>query len=153
MLLISKYNKGTRLLLCVIDVFSKYAWVVLLKDGKGITTTKAFEKALHKSRRKPNKLWGDNGSGFYNRSMKSCLQGNDIEMHSAHKKEKSVVAERFIRTLKNKVYKYLTLISKKVHNEILDNVVNQFFAYVYTPKWSEKVFVIKKVKTLYHGHM
>ena len=102
MLLISKYNKGTRLLLCVIDDFSKYAWVFLLKYGKGITTTKAFQKALHKSRRKPNKLWGDKGSGFYNRSMKSCLQGNDIEMYSAYKKEKSVVAERFIRTLKIK---------------------------------------------------
>ena len=84
--------------------------------------------------------------------MKSCLQGNDIEMYLAHKKEKSVVAERFIRTLKNKICKYLTLISKKVYNEKLDNIVNQFFANAYTPKSSEEVFVIKKVKTLYHGH-
>ena len=55
--LISKFNKGFRFLLCVIDIFSKYAWVILLKDKKGITITNAFQKILKESNRKPNKIW------------------------------------------------------------------------------------------------
>ena len=68
---------------------------------------------------KPNKIWLDKGSEFYNRSMKYWLQDNDIKMYSAHNKEKLVAADRFIRTLKNKTYKYMTSISKKrVYQEI-----------------------------------
>ena len=66
MQLISKFNKGFRFLLCVIDIFSKYAWVVPLKDKKGITITDAFQKMLKESARKPNKTWVDKGSKFYN---------------------------------------------------------------------------------------
>ena len=69
--LISKFNKGIRFLLCVINIFSKYAWVIPLKDKKGITVTNAFQKNLSESNRKPNKKWLDKGSEFYNRSMKS----------------------------------------------------------------------------------
>ena len=57
MQLISKLNKGIKNLLCVIDLFSKYAWVVLLKDKKGATITNAFQKILNSSKRKPNKIW------------------------------------------------------------------------------------------------
>ena len=64
MQLISKFNKGFRFLLCVIDIFSKYAWVVPLKDKKGITITNAFQKILKESNRKPNKIWVDKGSEF-----------------------------------------------------------------------------------------
>ena len=66
MQLLSKYNKGIRFLLCVIDIFSKYAWVVPLKDKKGISIVKAFESILKQSNRKPNKIWVDQGSEFYN---------------------------------------------------------------------------------------
>ena len=59
MQLINKFNKGFRFLLCVIDIFSKYAWVVPLKDKKGITITNAFQKILKESNRKPNKIWVD----------------------------------------------------------------------------------------------
>ena len=62
MQLISKFNKGFRFLLCVIDIFSKCAWVVPLKDKKGISIVNAFQKKLDKSGRKPNKLWVDKGS-------------------------------------------------------------------------------------------
>ena len=65
MQLISKFNKGYRFLLCVIDIFSKYAWVVPLKDKKGITITNAFQNILDGSNRKPNKIWVDKGSEFY----------------------------------------------------------------------------------------
>ena len=88
--LISKFNKGFKLLLCVIDVYSKYAWVILLKDEKGITITNPFQKLLDKSNRKQNKIWADKGSEFYNRSMKSFLQNNNIEMYSTHNQGKSV---------------------------------------------------------------
>ena len=62
MQLISKFNKGFRFLLCVIDIYSKYAWVVPLKGRKGISTVNAFQSILKKSKRKPNKIWVDKGS-------------------------------------------------------------------------------------------
>ena len=71
MQLISKFNKGFWFLLCVIDIYSKYSWVIPLNNQKCITITNAFQKILDESNRKPNKIWVDKGSGFYNRSMKS----------------------------------------------------------------------------------
>ena len=69
MQLISKFNKGFRFLLCIIDIFSKYAWVVPLKDKKGVSIVNAFQKILNDSARKPNKIWVDKGSEFYNNSF------------------------------------------------------------------------------------
>ena len=69
MQLISKFNKGFRFLLCVIDVFSKYAWVVPLKVKKGVSIVNAFQKILDDSNRKPNKIWVDKGSEFYDDSF------------------------------------------------------------------------------------
>ena len=100
MQLISKFNGGFGFLLCIIDTFSKYASVVPLKDKKGISIVNAFQKILKESERKPNKIWVDKGSEFYNNSFKKWLKDNDIEMHSIHNEGKSVVAERFIKTLK-----------------------------------------------------
>ena len=102
MQLISKFNKCFRFLLCVIDIYSKCAGVIPLKDEKGITITNAFQKILDESNRKPNKIWVDKGSVFYSRSVKSWQEKNNIEMCSTHNEGKSVVAERFIRTLKKK---------------------------------------------------
>ena len=69
MQLISKFNKGFRLLLCVIDIFTKYAWVVPLKDKKGISIVNALQKILEESDRNPNKICVDKGSEFYNNSF------------------------------------------------------------------------------------
>ena len=110
MQLISKFNKGFRFLLCVIDIFSKYAWFAPLKDKKGVIIVNAFQSILKKSNRKPNKTWVDKGSEFYNSSFKKWLQDNDIVMYSTYNEGKSVVAERFIRTLKKKIYKYTSSI-------------------------------------------
>ena len=87
----------------VIDimVISIYAQVVPLKDKKGVTTVNAFQKKLD-SNRKPNKIWVDKGIVFYSRSMKSWLEKNNTEMYSTYNEGKSVVAEKFIRTLKTK---------------------------------------------------
>ena len=98
--LISKFNKELKLLLCVIDIVNKYAWVIPLKDKTGISIVNAFQKILKESGRRPNKIWVNNGSEFYNNSSKKWLKDNDIEMYSIHNEGKLVVAERFIKTLK-----------------------------------------------------
>ena len=100
--------------------------VVPLKDKKGITITNAFQIVLNDSKRKPNKIWVDKGSGFHNRLMKSWLQDNNIETYSAYNEEKSVVAARFIRTLKKKIYKYMISISKTVYIGKLDIMDNKY---------------------------
>ena len=81
MQLLSKYNKGIRFLLCVIDSFSKYAWVLPLKDKKGGSIFTAFQSILKQSNRKTNKIWVDKGSEFYNTSFKKWLQDNDTVMY------------------------------------------------------------------------
>ena len=126
MQLISKFNKRLRLLLCVIDIFRKYAWVVSLKDKKGISIVNSFQKILNKSGRKPNKIWVDRASEFYNNSFIKWLKNYDIQMHSIHNEGKSVVAERFMRTLKIKIYKYMTAISKNVYINKLYDIVNEY---------------------------
>ena len=126
MQLLSKYIKGIRFLLCVIDIFSKYAWVVPLKNKKGISIVKAFQIILKQSNRKPNKIWVDKGSEFYNASFKKWLQDNDIVMYSTNNEGKSVFGERFVRTLKSKIYKHMTSISKNVYIDKLDDIVNEY---------------------------
>ena len=81
MQLISKFNKGIRFLLCVIDIYSKCAWVVPLKDKKGVTIVRAFQNIINGSMRKPNKIWVDKVSEFHGRSIKLWLKDNDIEIY------------------------------------------------------------------------
>ena len=81
-----------------------------LKDKKGVIIVNEFQSILKKSNKKPNKIWADKGSEFYNNSFKKWLQGNDIATYSTNNEGKSIVAERFITTLKNKIYKHMTLI-------------------------------------------
>ena len=107
----------------VFDIYSKCARVVSLKDNKGIVITNAFQNVLNGSEYKPNKIWVDKDSQFYNRSRKSWLQDNDIQMYSRHDEGNPMVAERFIRTLKIKVYKYMTLISKNVYIDKLNDMI------------------------------
>ena len=120
---LSKYNKGIKYLLCAIDLFSKYAWVIPLKDKKGTSIVNAFQKIISKGR-KPNKIWVDQGGEFYNNLFKRFLKINNIEMYSTYNEGKSVVAERFIRTLKSKIFKHMTAISKNVYFDVLDDIVS-----------------------------
>ena len=90
---------------------------------RAVSIVNAFEKILNASARKSNKIWVDKGSEFYNNSFKKWLKDNDIEMYSIHNEGKSVVAERFIRTLKTKINKYMTSISKNVYINKLDDIV------------------------------
>ena len=97
-----------------------------LKDKKSITITNAFQRFVKVSNRKPRKILVEKGIKFYNRSMKSWLEKIDIVMYSTYNEPKSVVAERFIRTLNNKIYKHMTSISKNVCNDKLDHTVIEY---------------------------
>ena len=104
-------------------MYSKYAFVILLKDKKGISILNAFDKIIKQYNRKPNKIWVDQGREFYNNVF---LSDNDIIKYSTYNEGKSVVAERFIRTLKNKLYKHMTATGKNVYYDVLDGVVNKY---------------------------
>ena len=110
---LSKYNTGNKYLWCAIDFFSKHACLVPLKDKKGTSIVNAFQKIISKWR-KPNKIWFDKGSEFYNNSFKYFLKISNTEMDSTYSEGKSVVAVGFIRTMKNKIFKHMTAISKNI---------------------------------------
>ena len=107
-----------------IDLFSKYAFVVPLKDKKGSTIVDAFQSNLNNSKRESNKIWVDQGSEFYSNHFKKWLKDNDT--YSAHNEGKSAVAERFIRTLKSKIYKHMKAISKNVYFDVLNDIVDKY---------------------------
>ena len=104
-------NKRIKYLLHAIDLFSKYAWAVPLKDKRGIAIVNAFQKIISKGRW-PNKIRIDKGGKFYNKLFKRFLKKSNTEMYSTYKERKSVVAEWFIRTPKNKIFKHMAAISK-----------------------------------------
>ena len=116
---------GNKYLLCAIDLFSKYAWVAPLKVKRGISIVNAFQK-ITSERRKPNEIGLDQGGEFYNKLYKRFFKINGIEIYSTYNKGKFVVAEGFIRTLKNKVFKHMTGVSKIVYFDVLDNIVNKY---------------------------
>ena len=107
-------------------IFKANMLELFLKDKKGVSIVNAFQSISKKSNRKPNKIWVDKGSEFYNRSMKSWLEKNDIETYATHNEGESVVAERFIWTIKNKIYKHMTSISKNVYIDKVDDIVHKY---------------------------
>ena len=107
-------------------MFSRYAFVILLKSKTGSTVADAFEEILNKTGKKPNKIWVDQGKEFYNKDMSRWLVDNGIGIYSTYNKGKSVIAERFIRTLKNKLYKHMTAVSSDVYYDVLDDIVDKY---------------------------
>ena len=97
-----------------------------MKNKKGVIIVNTFLKILDDSKRKTNKTWVDKSGEFYNNSFEKWLQDNNIAMYLTHNVGKSVVAERFIRAIKNKVYKYMTSVSKNVYSDKLDDIVNEY---------------------------
>ena len=120
---LSRKSKGIEYLKYL---YSKYAFVIPLKDKKGVSIVSVFNKIIKQSNRKPNKIWVDQGGEFYNNVFKKWLSDNDIIMYSTYNEGKSVLAERFIRTLKNKLYKHMAATGKNVYYDVLDNVVNKY---------------------------
>ena len=103
----------------------KYAQVVPLKDKRRITIVNVFQKIISKGR-KPNRIWVDQGGEFYNWLFNRFLKINSIEIYSTYNEGKSIVAERFIRTLKNKISKHMTTVSKNIYFDVLDDIVNKY---------------------------
>ena len=143
---LSKYNKGIKYLLYAIDIFSKYTWAVHLKDKKGTSIVNAFQKIISEGR-KPNKVWIGQDGEFYNNLF---LKINNTEMYSTYYEEKSVIAERFIRMLKSKIFKQMRIVSKNVYFDVLDDIADKYkniFAEEYMTNFgSEEVFIISKIK-------
>ena len=96
------------------------------KQKKEITIVNAFQNILGSSNRKPRKIWVDQGDEFYNYLSKRFLKNNSIEMYSTYNEEKFAVGERFIRTLKNKIFKHMTTIPNNVSFDVLDDIVDKY---------------------------
>ena len=119
---LSKYNKGIKYLLFAIDLFNQYAWIVSLKDKRQITIVNALQKIISKGC-EPNKIWVDQGGEFYNKLFKRFLKINNIEMFSTFSEG---FAERFIRTLKNKIFKHMTAVSNNVYFDVLNDILDKY---------------------------
>ena len=120
----SKWNKGYRYLLMVLDVFSKYGWIVPLKDKKGETVTEAFKTIL--KGRKPQYLWTDKGKEYHNKHVKELLDKNKITLYSTENEEKSSVCERWNRTIKSKMWKQFTVQGNTMYLDMLPKILKQY---------------------------
>jgi len=117
----SKFNRGVRYLLTVIDVFTKYGWMLPLKDKTGKSVADVFKEIFKKSKRKPEKLWTHKGREFYNKQVKEL----GVELYSTENEEKSSVAERWNRTMKEKMFKYFTANNTNKYIDVLDDFVER----------------------------
>ena len=122
----SKWNKGINYLLTVIDVFSKYDWIIPLKDKKTESISLAFDHIFEKSKRKPEKLWTDKGSEFISKHFKEFLKTHNIILYHTEKEEKSSVVERWNKTMKNKMWKIFTANNNTVYWDKLDKLVDDY---------------------------
>ena len=109
----------------VLDVFSKYGWIVPLKDKKGETVTEAF-KTILKEGRKPQYLWTDKGKEYYNKHVKELLDKNKITLYSTENEEKSSVCERWNRTIKTRMWKQFTVQGNTQYLDMLPKLVKQY---------------------------
>ena len=150
----AKLNRGYRYLLTCIDIFSKFAWVIPLKDKRGITIKNALQKIFKE--RKPKFLWTDRGTEFYNKQVQDLLNENNIKLYSTNNSEiKSAVIERFNRTFKNMMYKKFTENNNTIFYNILDELVNNYNNKYHstikmTPIEASKKINEKKIKNIYN---
>ena len=121
----SKWNKGVKYLLMVIDVFSKYGWIRVLKDKKTETVSKAFED-IFKSKRKPRMLWTDKGSEVISKHFKDFLKREGIKLYHTENEEKSSVVERWNKTMKNRMWKMFTVNNNTVYWDKIDKLVDDY---------------------------
>ena len=126
MIPLAKYNKGYKYLLMIIDVFSKYGWIVPIKTKTGSAVSTALEKVIKTSKRVPSKLWVDKGKEFYNKTMQQLLKKKGISMYSTENEEKSSVVERWNRTIKRYMWKYFTANNTHTYINILPELVEKY---------------------------
>ena len=118
---LSKENDGYNFLLLVIDTFSKYGWIVPLKDKKGETIVKALKEIFKESGRRPDKLWTDKGREFFNKDVRDL-----VYLYATENEEKSSIAERWIRTMKEKMFKYFTDYNTNKYIDVLPELVEDY---------------------------
>ena len=121
---LSKWNRGYKYLLMVLDLFSKYGWIVPLKTKTGLEVAKAFESLLVKN--KPKMLWVDKGKEYYNKNVLDLLAKDKIKVYSTENEEKSSVCERWNRTIKDKMYKRFTMQNNTVYVDILPKILASY---------------------------
>ncbi|PFX11699.1 putative uncharacterized transposon-derived protein F54H12.3 [Stylophora pistillata] len=121
----AKWNKGYRYLLMVLDVFSKYGWIVPLKNKKGESVAEGFEK-IFTEERVPKRLWVDKGSEYYNSHVKDLMKTKGVEMYSTENEEKSSVCERWNRTIKTDMWKQFTIQNNTQYLDILPKIVEKY---------------------------
>lgn len=154
MISLSKYNKGYKYILCVIDCFTKYAWAVPLKSKTGIAVTRALTKII--TVRKPKLLQVDNGKEFYNKTIDTLMKKYNVTKYSTYSITKACIIERFNRTLKSLMYKEFTARGLYDWISILPALIQQYNNSKHrtigmTPKQAEKnpklvVFKQQKIK-------
>ena len=118
-------NRGYKYILMIIDVFSKYGWAISLKTKTGLEVTKASQH-LWRTQSPPQKLWTDKGKGFYNKSMKDLLHKHDVDLYSTENEEKSSIVERWNRTIKRNMWKYLSANNTIYYIDILPNLTKKY---------------------------
>ena len=115
------YNEGVNFLLLVIDTFSKYGWIVPLKNKKAQTIVKALKEIFKESGRRPDKLWTDKGREFFNKDVRDL-----VYLYATENEEKSSIAERWIRTMKEKMFKYFTDNNTNKYIDVLPDLVEDY---------------------------
>lgn len=120
---LSEFNKGIKNLLVIVDVFSRFLWVRCLKDKKAQSVIDAFKDILD-GPRQPKAIRTDKGNEFYNRYLKRYLKEKGIKFCYALNETKANFAERYIQTLKKRLYRYFTHTQKHKYTEILQDKVN-----------------------------
>jgi len=127
MSLLSKFNRGVKYLLVIIDVLSKFGWIVPLLNKKPESIINGLEKIIKSSKRKPIYLYTDAGREYVNSKLQKLLNENNIKHVIARNTEtKSAIAERWIRTIKQKIYKFMTAKNTKTYINKLDNIVDSY---------------------------
>ena len=121
----SAWNKGIKYLLMMIDVFSKFGWIEPLQNKKGETVAAAFEK-IFKSGREPRLLWTDKGKEFYNKNVNQLLAKKNIKLYSTENEEKSSVAERFNRTIKQQMWKMFSANNNTIYFDKIDKLLKNY---------------------------
>ena len=116
---LEKFNEGVKYLLTVIDTFSKYGWIKPLKNKTGVEVANALRQIFKE--RKPEKLWVDKGKEFYNSEVKAL-----IDLYSTENEEKSSIAERWNRTMKEKMFRYFSANNTRKYVDVLDDMVRNY---------------------------
>ena len=130
--LLADENKGNKYIFCIIDVLSKYAWCVPIKNKSAATILNALKSVIEKSGRRPDKIWVDKGSEFYNKDFKNWAKSNNITIYSTYSESKSVVAESFIKTIKTKIQKYFTQTNSRNWVDVLPKIVSDYNNHVHS---------------------